>query len=233
MNVMIKEAPPLKDILNWDISNMTETLTFWDHRLSFIQGQLNCLELGSDDGGISLWLATKGHKVICSSEQAETQRVRDMHAKYGVSHLITYRVIDPVEIPYDNELDLIIFKNILGKKGIQNGQAKQQMIIAEIYKALKPGGLFLFAEHLKATRLHNYLRTKFNSLGEAWRYINRKEMEDFLSDFRDLEMHSNGFLGTLGRNENQRSILGNFDRVVFDRIVPADWKYILYGYAIK
>ena len=230
---MIKEAPPLVDILNWDISNWSEAFTFWDHRISFIPGNLKCLELGSREGGLSLWLAAKGHHVICTDLNGDFTKAQALHKRYHVSHLVNYQNIDTTNIPYENEFDVVVFKSMLGAVGIQEGKELQRKAISEIWKAMKPGGIFLFAENLRSTRLHNYLRTKFTSWGEAWRYINREEMEEFLHEFRDIEMHSNGFLGTLGRNENQRSILGNFDRIMFDKIVPANWKYILYGYAIK
>jgi SAM-dependent methyltransferase len=128
------------------------------------------------------------------------------------------------------KFDVIVFKSMLGAINTRELQAKA---INEMHKALKKGGELFFAENLTASSLHGFLRRKFVKWGNEWRYVTLEEMTAFLSPFSDLNTQAVGFAGTFGRTEKQRNLLGVSDRLLFDRVIPKHWKYILLGVARK
>jgi hypothetical protein len=81
--------------------------------------------------------------------------------------------------------------------------------------------------------MHRQLRATFQPWGKSWRYLTQKEMAELLSPFSHKEMRTTGVLGTLGRSESQRNMLGKIDQSIIARICPGSWHYIIYGYARK
>ncbi len=225
------EKELLNDILQWDVAGWTPALEFWEQKIPKDKGKLKCLELGCREGGLSLWLALKGHEVNASDLDDTSSVAQPLHLKYKLQN-VSYHNIDATSIPFENYFDVIIFKSILGGIG-RMGIEKQEETIRQIYKALKPGGILLFAENLRATLLHEFFRKNFTRWGKEWRYISLDEMKKFLSIFNASEIKTTGFTSVFGRNENQKSFLNKIDRSVFNKIVPASWKYISYGIARK
>lgn len=221
-----------KDIVQWDINSWLKALSYWDNNVDWSKVN-TCLELGGRQGGLSLWLALKGKKTVCSDLNDVKVTAENLHLKYNVSSLITYQDIDATNIPYENHFDIIVFKSIIGGIGSNNNIEIQQKVFNQIYKALKPGGKLLFAENLTASPLHQLLRRKFVNWGNSWRYISIDEMKQFLKNYSNVEIKSNGVLATFGRNESQRKFLSVVDDVFLNRICPKNWKYIVYGIAEK
>jgi hypothetical protein len=58
-------------------------------------------------------------------------------------------------------------------------------------------------------------------------------MKVLLKDFSKLKLNSSGFSGTFGRSEKTKTFLGTIDKYFFNKILPASWRYIVYGHAIK
>jgi hypothetical protein len=69
--------------------------------------------------------------------------------------------------------------------------------------------------------------------GRSWRYVTLDEMREFLRNYARSEMHATGVLGTFGRSERQRRLLGAIDQGLLDYVTPGRWKYIVYGIAEK
>jgi SAM-dependent methyltransferase len=222
----------LLNFVEWDVRNWSVALDFW--LANSRQNLENCtaLEIGTNFGGLSLWLASKGARVVCS----DVNRIRDeavqRHKAGGVSHLIEYQPINATDIPYTEHFDIIVFKSVLGAPEIGNA-ARQAKAVAEMHKALKKGGELFFAENLVGSPLHMFFRRKMIKWGADWRYTTIAEMKDFLKPFSDVRLQTNGFAGTFGRNETQRNWLGRADEILFDRLIPDKWKYIIAGVARK
>jgi len=223
----------IKDIIGWDVKNWSKCLEFWEKYLPDGFQYEKALELGAHNGGISLWLAGKAQNVICSDIDDPSQATYNLHKKYGVDKKISYQNIDATSIPFENEFDLICFKSILGGIGRNNNIEKQKQSINEIYKALKPGGIFLFAENLKASPLHIFFRKLFIKWGSEWRYIRISEMVNLTSGFSEYKYKTIGFMGTFGRTETQRRVLSILDSYIFNFIIPKSWRYIITGIARK
>jgi SAM-dependent methyltransferase len=224
----------LQDIVEWDVRNWSTALDFWTHHSAHDLGSCTALELGSRNGGLSLWLALKGAHVVCSDVGGPTALALGKHRAAGVSHRITYESIDATDIGYDAAFDIVLFKSMLGAVGGQfGGRDAQATAVAEMYKALKPGGELLFAENLLASPIHRYLRRRYVSWASRWRYVTVPEMLVLLAPFDSVRYRTIGFSGALGRTSVQRNLLGSLDRMLLDRIVPQQWRYIMIGVATK
>lgn len=228
---MPPNAQQLNDIISWDVANWSRALSYWEENSDLNNGALHCLELGSRRGGLSLWLALKGHTVICSDLHLPEEEAMEIHKKYDCRSLISYEKVDATTIPYENTFDVIIFKSSLGGISSSNNDLKRKTV-ESIYLALKPGGVLLFAENMASSFLHRFFRKKFVEWGREWNYLQIDEMEGLFSDFKSLSYKTVGFFGTFGRNEKQRNLLGRIDRL-FDRLVPISKRYILIGVAKK
>ncbi len=221
----------LIDYFEWDIVNWSKSLKIWDKHIS--KNKLTCLELGGRGGGLSLYLAKKGHNVICSDLENPKEVASILHSKNKkVTNLIKYEAIDATLIPYEDYFDIIIFKSVLGGVGRNDNYEAQKKMIEQIHKALKKNGVLLFAENLTGSKIHSILRQKFNKWSNYWRYITKKETKNLFSNFDTLEYKTCGFLGTFGRNNWQRNILGKIDSLIFDKILNHKNHYIIYG-AVK
>jgi SAM-dependent methyltransferase len=219
-----------KDIINWDVINWSKALDYWEKNIFLENRKYECLELGAGLGGLSLWLALNRNNVICSDINGPTQATRQIHAKYSCSTNIKYAAIDATNIPYQNHFDLITFKSILGEMQSDKHDCYKETAMNEIYKALKPGGMLLFAENLHGSFLHRAWRGKFGT--KDWNYLRINEMPNILSKYKSVQYTSVGFLGCFGRSENQRNVLGMIDSL-FDPILPDRYKYIVVGTAVK
>lgn len=228
-----KSASYLSDVIEWDIPNWSRALTFWlNHsRLNF--SSTLALEIGSRHGGISLWAAYQGMQVVYSDLTGPTPQAIRKHHQYQVTDQIQYLALDATQIPFDQSIDLVIFKSVLGGIGRNNQIGKQEKAINEIYRSLKPRGEVWFAENLTASPLHRFFRKKYVNWGEEWRYITPNEMVNFFSDFSSLEFLTIGFLGNFGRTSSQRAFLGKLDHLFFDKMIPTKYRYIMVGVAQK
>lgn len=221
----------IRDIIDWDTANWSKAIPFWEKQAELNQKPLKCLELGSNNGGLSLWLAQKGHQVICSDLVNPEAKAKEKHKKYGVLP-ITYQTINALDIPYENEFDIIIFKSILG--GVSRGcnQKNKKAVLEQVHKALKPGGQLLFAENLTASKMHQFLRKHFIKWGDDWNYLNQDELEWLFSDYSQISSKTIGFFGAFGRSEAQRKFLGKIDTVI-EPLLNSSFNYILLGAAKK
>lgn len=235
----IRENKPIKDIVGWDTVNWGGALLYLDDHLPDTDvGNLTALELGSGfNGGLSLWLALKGMRVMCSGWHPNyieaSDEPKSIHKAYRVDKLIEYREIDATNIPYKNSYDIVCYKSMLGGI-IRNGSLDiARNVVNEIYDSLKPGGILLFLENIVSTRLHAIFRNKYGAGRNKWRYFSIIEIEYLHKQFHSFEYQTFGFLACFGTNELQRTALGRIDRILSSRILPKKWNYILAGVATK
>jgi SAM-dependent methyltransferase len=221
--------------VQWDVRNWSRALDFWIEtcRPSAFSGA-DVLEVGSRDGGLSLWFAEQGAaRVVCSDLGGPSAAARALHADSGESDRVEYAAIDATEIGLEDAFDVVAFKSVLGGIGGAGGFTAQERAVRSMYGALRPGGVLLLAENLVASPLHRYLRRRFVPWADRWRYVTIREMHGFLAAFSQVQSRTFGFAGAFGRNERQRSSLAKVDVAGLDRVVPADWRYIIAGVATK
>lgn len=226
-----------RDYIEWDIANWSKSLTYWiDNSHVNLQGS-RALELGGRHGGLSLWLAQQGASVVCTDLTGPSELAREKHRKFGVENRIEYASANALDLSYQDEFDLVIFKSILGgigeDVGEHNSLSNQALAIANMHNALKPGGELLFAENLSASPIHQFLRRQAVPWAQSWNYPALAELRKHFSVFSEISLSTAGFAGAFGRSETQRSVLGLIDTLLFDRILPEKYHYIAFGVARK
>ena len=216
---------PKKDIIEWDTINWGKFLSFIDaNKIDFTEKQV--LEIGANNGGISLFCAYRGGKVVCSDLNGPTDKAKALHQKYKLDNLITYEAIDALNIPtrYNSFFDIIIFKSVLGGIGRNNNIENQRLCVDNLHRCLKKGGIIVFAENMKSTVLHMFLRKKIKKM--TWHYETENELLTLFSNFYLIDKQYVGFLGCFGRNESQRELFGKIDSILFDKLIPEKYRYI-------
>lgn len=225
-------SPSLQEIIQWDVTNWAKAIPFWEKHLPTDTHGRKCLAIGEREGGLALWLAQKGFDVVCSDLKDTEKTASPLHKKYGITKGMSYQDMDATHIPYENEFDVIIFKSILGGVGNNNQKHLQEKALHEMYKALKPGGVLLFAENLTGSSFHRTLRRKYIKWGAKWRYLTRQEVFEMLQPFSKVNMKTQGVIATFGRSESQRSMLGAIDGILTP-LTPSAWHYICFVAAVK
>jgi SAM-dependent methyltransferase len=223
----------LKDYLQWDIDTWKHALYHWDVVLEHHLPGPGCgeaLDLGARDGGLSLYLAEKGFRVVCSDLRGPTDDARKLHARYGLADRVTYQAINATDIPFgDERFDVVIFKSVLGGVGTSLDYSAMQVATREVCRVLKPGGLLLFAENQLGSRFHQKARSLFVPWGKYWYYVSLQEIEDLLADFSSYEARTYGFLSCI------RKDFAPF--VALDRLIcrspRSSRHYMAYGHAVK
>jgi len=229
----MKKVNDTADFIGWDVRNWSSALKFWLAHSTQQISNCSALELGSGNGGLSLWLAQQGARVVCSDITPESSSVRELHVDRGFERSIRYDRISATDIPYTNEFDIVLFKSVLGYIGIYGGKELQLKAVKEMHRALKPGGELFFAENLAGSWLHQTLRRRFVGWGKRWRYPTVDEMQEFLSPFSTIQYRTLGVTGAFGRTETQRNLFGMLDQAIFNHVIPEGSRYIVIGVAKK
>lgn len=194
----------LNDVIGWDIRTWSPCLDFWSPVLQGLNpAAARVLTIGERNGGISLWFALQGFRVICSDYGGPPPSVKEIHAKHGVGALITYADVDAFAMPYpDESLDIVACKSVIGGLKLKRGDAStrtfanQRLAVAEINRVLRPGGLFLGAENLAGTWVHQKARELAKQGRIGWRHLTAGEIESLFKGFAALEQRCYGFLGS-------------------------------------
>ena len=220
----------IKDIIQWDVTNWSKALSQWQPIVENNKFE-NSLAIGEREGGLSLWLASNGIRVICTDYIEFSQELPlRLHKKHKVEGLVSYDRQDIIQLTYEeNSFDLIVFKSVLGGLGSLESQT---LAFKEIHRVLKPGGYLLFAENTSATKVHQFARKRFTSWGSRWYYPTEMDFKFLTKNFSQFEFQTRGIFSAFGRTETQRKILSFFGNLIH-HITPSKWKYILIGIARK
>jgi 2-polyprenyl-3-methyl-5-hydroxy-6-metoxy-1,4-benzoquinol methylase len=222
----------VNEIISWDVRSWSKALAFWDSNVEWTKVS-QCLELGGAKGGLSLWLAVKGKNVLCTDLTSAEYSATPLHQKHKVMDKINYSAVNALEIPFENHFDIIVFKSIIGGIGRNDNLELQLQVFNQVHKALKPGGKLLFAENLKGSLLHQFMRKNFVRWGNSWRYPTPDEIRLMLKPFKNYNCKISGVTAAFGRSETQRRILAVADDFLFNPLFPDKYKYIVFGVAEK
>lgn len=226
----MKNTDELLKYVEWDVRNWAVALDFWLANSKKNLAECRVLEIGSNFGGLALWFASKGARVVSSDMNGVRPEAVELHRASEFSALIEHRAVEAANIPFAEEFDIVVFKSVIGAI---DDLERQKKAVGQMHKALKKGGELFFAENLVASPAHKFFRRRMIRWGTTWRYVTIQEMKDFLRPFAETSLRAIGFAGTFGRSERQRNLLALGDRLVFERIVPENWKYIIAGVARK
>jgi len=134
------QSRAIRDIIEWDIGNWSRALEFWENTTAKDLRTVNALEIGSRNGGLSLWIALRGGRCLCTDLHGPSPRAVEVHRAYNLSQSIDYAVVDAAGMEYEHKFDIVLFKSVLGGIGYGNNRQKQQAALNAIHRALKPGG---------------------------------------------------------------------------------------------
>lgn len=218
----------LKEYFGWDVYVWGRSLLLWNSALVDVDcsGKL-AIEIAANKGGLSTYLFDKGFKVICTDVVIPDRDVQENHRNNNIS--VRYENQDARKFTYpNNHADVIIFKSFLGYLSKDD----QVLALSEIYRVLKPGGKLLFAENLKATRLHTYARSKFVPWGTTWNYVRYDEVSTLFGKFDKLETDSFGFLSLFIPWPWLKCGAYYVDRLIHS-VLPPSTQYVLIGVAVK
>ncbi|MCO6483698.1 MAG: class I SAM-dependent methyltransferase [Flavobacteriales bacterium] len=223
-------ADQRRDVMQWDFRTWSRALPFWHQALQGRPMPQNALAVGERQGGLSLWLALNGHRVVCSDLRPVPPEARALHVRHGMADRIEYRVVDisGTDLP-DASFDVAAFKSVIGALGTKEAQARA---VAELHRVLRPGGILLFAENLEATRVHRVLRKRFTAWQGYWRYLRWPQDRDLFARFKNCDFRMFGLLANLGRSEAQRALLSRVDDLLMP-VLPSAWRYAVAGVCHK
>lgn len=215
----------ISDAFEWDAVNWSYCLEHWKPYMA-ADKPLRVLTVGEKNAGISLLFALAGNEVTATDLEGVTDRGKELHKRHNVSHLVTYNTADLTSLPFpDGCFDIVACKSVLVMlRSVEN----QKKALQNIHRVLKPGGYLLFAENLKSTPFHNFLRNKFQPWAHYTLYMDYAEKDNFFSIFSERKFSTRGFLGNLIPNQQVRILLGKIDTLI-NPVIPDPLKYILFG----
>jgi ubiquinone/menaquinone biosynthesis C-methylase UbiE len=214
----------------WDVHNWSKGVPLWNEALKDKPFK-TALELGSWNGGMSLWLARNYNlDILCTDLNSPEVRAKKLHDKYELKGSISYKAMNLLKLDLpDNSFDIVIFKSLLGAMLTYENQA---LAMKEIYRVLKPGGVFLFAENVRGTLVHMTARRLFAHYGRTWRYMHITELKRMMEEYSYSKIRTAGFCSILmpGKLKN---IGQKIDDLIDRKNLLPGMKYIAFGYGIK
>jgi SAM-dependent methyltransferase len=227
----------IQSSLGWDVTNWSRALFFFEDSLKDceLKGK-SAIEVGCGplSGGIGLWLASKGAQIIATSISDVEEDIRRFYREIGLDDFVSFSRWDAT-LPWEGEkVDFICLKSVLGGVRRLNREQELANLLAELHRALNPGGYLLFIENLVSSRIHGFARARFGAGRSDWHYFSMVELIENIerAGFNDCQNDSTGFLGAFGRTPWQRNCLGWIDGFIC-RLIPRSLHYVGYGVAKK
>lgn len=222
-------AEIMRDIVEWDFENWSRAIGFWEEDAKKIladfseEAKPSVLDIGGRNGGLSLYWALNGCRVLWSDINEEgLENAKQLHAAYQVADKVQYEIINSLDIPYEEQFDIVCFKSVLGALD----DASAATMLSQIHKALKPGGHLFFVENLCGTKMHMFLRRKLRRWGNEWHYRSIQKTLEMLEGFQEVRYDSFGLIGILGRTKALNRLFGAVDKR-FDHKMAPDKRYII------
>ena len=113
----------IRHIVEWDVATWKQALPFWERCAGDLTGA-KVLDIGGRHGGLSLYFALRGCRVVCSDLQGPTKDAMALHKRYNASDQVCYREIDATGIDApDGEFDVVSWARS-GGTGTWNGLSR-------------------------------------------------------------------------------------------------------------
>ncbi len=221
----------LAEYFEWDVSLWGQAMKYWHPLLEKSRGG-KALDIGSRRGGLAKMLAIEYNYEVVATDIRFTEEMKAaVNLLDSSSARIKFEIMDCTSITFaDNTFDIVIFKSVLGALGSLENQKKA---FSEIHRVLKTGGALLYAENLRASIIHRFLRDKFRKhYALAWRYPTLGEFSDHLKNFSAASIYTAGFFTNFFKKEKYKRIVSVMDKAVIG-LIPRTFRYIIYGSALK
>ena len=140
------------DITEWDSVNWGKAIKFIDGLNLPIENK-KILELGSRNGGMSLFFSNRGGYCVCTDLNIPGEKAEAKHKKWHVENRIKYAAIDATDMPKDYRIyfDYVTFKSVLGGIGSYGNIEKERLAVINIHNVLRDDGYVVFIENMKAS----------------------------------------------------------------------------------
>ncbi len=228
----VSDSGLIADIIEWDVSNWSRALAIWQPQLSKLdKTNAIVLCLGERNGGLSLWFALQGFRVICSDLNGPTDAARLLHKKHGVDSLVTYSKVDVFKTGFeDSSIDVVACKSVIGglklnyHDKLTRTLENQKRAIDEVHRILRPGGSFLVAENMRGSWLHRLARQLLKGKRIGWRHLSIGDLSWLFSDFDNVDVEFLGFVGV-----GSLPLLSWISKLInsaFEKVAPSSWLYI-------
>jgi SAM-dependent methyltransferase len=172
-------------------------------------------------------------EVLATDVGGPSSQALEAHRDYRTAGRVSHAALDATAMTYRNEFDVVVFKSVIGSIGGVLGYEGQVAALEGMHRALRPGGVLLWAENITSSPLHQAARRLWVPWGGQWRYLTLAELRSLLSPFASTDWSSAGFTAAFGRKESHRRLLGAVDSVLFEWVVPRPWNYIAFGVSRK
>ena len=229
----VKYLERIEETIEWDILNWSRALAHWlvvVEQLDKTNTKILCL--GERNGGLSLWFALQGFRVVCSDFGGPREDAKKLHSKYGVSDKIQYADLSIFLLPYASDsFDIIACKSVVGglklnyKDRTTRTLQNQKLAMDEVRRVLKPGGYFLGAENMKGSWIHSVGRNALKGKKIGWRHFQVFELKYLLQDFTHSDLLFFGFLGTYYPFRWLNRVFGRVDNIL-SKYLPDTMQYI-------
>jgi SAM-dependent methyltransferase len=224
---------PFQACLEWDVANWSVCLEQWEPALDGYSPETSSvLALGERNGGLSLWFALQGYRVICTDRAGPTPAARALHREYGVEELITYDSVDVFQMPYSaGTFDIVACKSVIGGlKSVYDDAATRTLeahavAAREIHRVLRVGGSMLAAENMCGSIIHRLARRCSKGRQIGWRHIQVCDWPVLLEPFRRYDVSYFGFLPARFSSARLNALAYSANRALA-RVLPSAWMYI-------
>ena len=232
---------PLDEIFEWDVDNWSKCLPYWEPWLTGLdRDTARILTLGERNGGLSLWFALQGFKVLCTDYNIPGKGAQLSHERWMVQDRISYAAVDAFKVPYpENYFDVVACKSVIGGLRLQHKQPEtrtlenQRLAVEEIRRVLKAGGIFLGAENLTGTKIHQFLRWMKYGPELGWRYLRTTEIQWLFENYSFCQQKQWGLVGSPWRKFDRLNPLSRVIDACLSNVLPGDWLYISFIRARK
>lgn len=227
------QLPTLNQIIGWDTGTWGKAIPLWEKAIKG-KNELRCLEIGANQGGLSLWLSMQREvkSIECSDLDKTEHKSALLHNQFPeLKEKISYRNLNITDTAITGSYDLIVFKSVIGACGRIQENGKD-IAMNNIYRLLTSGGILLFAENMQGHLLHRWFRKRFVKWSEGWSYCSMEEWKRWLLPYQSHEIYFDGFFSAMGRKEWQKRILRKVDNIIVNKISDEN-KFMCYGFAIK
>ena len=223
-----------REYFEWDKYTWCRSLNLWDKGLNKVVPKYG-LEIGARTGSLSeLLICHYGLRMVASDQNTMTDEMKEKLKKWSDCDMLTYSEEDAKKLKFlDNTFDLVVFKSVMGTVGAFGHDNDQEKMMIEIFRVLKNGGILLFAENLNGNLLHKYFRKKYSPWAYYWNYPDLYRFKSMLHNFSEIKYCTSGVFAAFVKDRYLiKSCVSDID-YLFEKCIPENWRYLIYGYAIK
>lgn len=227
-------------VMEWDEYNWAWALAHWLPWLP--SGATSCrkvLTIGERSGGLSLWFASLGFQVTCTDYEPFPPTLKSGHRSWGVQDRIQYQHADVYKLPFDSEsFDIVACKSVLGglkldyRDSRTRSLSNQKPAVFEMHRVTKPGGIFLGAENMRGSLVHQKLRERAWGKKVGWRHLSPPELPLLFQPYKVYDFRFYGLLGSRWRDVRKQRAAAYLDSLL-SAWAPRSWNYITFIRARK